>query len=301
MLNMRSSVAISKDQFLDALEFIGAHKESGHSYFAEKVRVECSKFDDEPNVFLSGLSYPSIKRMRANSESIQNEKLCGLIKALYEITGIDASEDKLFEGVSNLDFEPSLRVTATVIDEEKGILRFENFRFSIQEASDKAVSRNGDDVELDVRVGFDRVRMVLEPKSLELEHNWVCGMDEQPSDEEARDYTGDFKMRYVDDYPINWVFLPYEEGKIVKGAVNADLICHAKSESFEEVSSTITAARNSVRVRVVGDNEDGKFSSRSMSEMYRDRVCAELVKRVVMERIAEFQIIKKNIEVDIEQ
>jgi len=297
---MREMIKVSVDpkRLIDALVTLRADTETGNTAFRERVRSRAQELGYDAGVLLQRLGATTIKTMKSGSRRKQTDTLPQpLAVILFIETGIDVTTAQSIQQFSQIDFGINLRIDVLPENpepEEPDAFHLKSFVFEIQEAHAVGSDPSDRDVELDLRIGFDKLRLSINAPGLKVASNRICA-ETPKSPEEIRepDYSGWFTMKLVSREYLSWVFTPKEEGGVLANRVDADELVRIQTDRDAQIVAELTAARESLKVRVVRDSE--KITRKSVAEEHRNKMCAALAKRSINNGANEYVVARKAI------
>ena len=157
-----------------------------------------------------------------------------------------------------------------------------NLMFEIQEADGTADDPDKDDFELELKIGFNRVRLTVYADGLKVPGNRIafeslaCPDDAEKHDAEFR---GRFDIRGVGRDPLSYVFVPREDGAMLAGRLESNgRFVTVETRVGARVHAELSATREALKVRIVDPNGT-RQASKSLSEQHREKMCAAVAKR----------------------
>lgn len=291
-------VEVCSSRALEAFIRLGLQNDGSNQRFQERFRryAHVNEVESVP-ACLRGLSTSSVKNMRRSGVGPRRLSM-PMVGFIFFETDIDVTPTQSLQSFYELGFDAQLGldvVTRNSEDDEVDVHDLRNFRFEIYEANAKADDPGNVDLELDLRIGFDRIRLSLRAENLRPVGNYLAA--ETPRDPDGGgepDYTGWFLMRLASRDPISWVFDPKTEGSVLHGRVDADELGRVESSRGAAIVAELTARRDALRVRVIAE-DGGKKASKSLTEEHRDKMCAALARKSFAATADEFLLFRKRI------
>jgi len=287
---------INHVELRDAFERLKLHTEVGHEVFREKIRDYVKSVSDiSEAVVMKGFSRSNIKNMRSGKAIIPKILSNILIEVIFREIGLDVTKEKILKTIYELGMDIQINIDVKTHNlQTKGREEhdLENFYFEINEANAVAEDPEKKDFEIDLRIGFDQARMTLISDEIQPVGNYFAAeTPRNPDSEIDQDYSGWFQMRLAGRDPLNWVFSPKLEGDILKKRVDAERIGRISTASGAGIVVELTARREALKVRVVG--ADAHKASKTLSEQYRNKMCAAVARRCFVGTAEEFLIYRK--------
>lgn len=296
-MNDLATMPVDFESLVKACEQLKIHTEQGNDAFRELVCERVLEEGANAGELLFGLSQSTVKSMINGKKKNFKEIPQLLATIIFSVTGIDVTESKSVEVFSQLGFDIRLKMDVESGNPEQGQPdkhNLRNFSFEIHEANATAEDPTEPAFELDLRIGFDRIRMTVRAEELKVTSNEVCAeTPREPSSGIPQDYTGWFHMRLADRRPLSWVFLPGTDGQVLKKRVDAPKLASIETKLGTPIAVELTVRREALKVRVVSEN--WIKPNKSMAESHREKMCAAIAKRSIAGSADEYVIFRRQI------
>ncbi|TBF24860.1 MULTISPECIES: hypothetical protein [Rhizobium] len=280
------------DKLLEALVKLRLHTESGNLFFKEKMRSISKEHEVNASFLTDGLSMSNVKNMRRREACIPTTIPRLLVSFLFRETHIDVTRQQALAGFHQLGFDIQLRIDVETRNSENSSIDVHDLRnlfYEIHEFNATAEDPTNPDFELDLRIGFDRTRLTLHAEGLRSIGNRLVGeITRVPGEGADAGYTGWFKMLLTGEKPLNWSFSPKNEGDVLDGRVDAEILASVETRRGAALVAEITAKRDALKVRIVDEN--GRRASKSLSDQHRDKMCAAVARKSIAGAADEYLI-----------
>lgn len=199
-----------------------------------------------------------------------------------------------FEG---FDFGISISLVAEVVDARppnNEIVKLSELRIELYEASSVEPDPADEDYEVDIRLGFDKIRLSLLNEGISLSGNYMLATKAMTPDEVLEnEYVGSFDIRKDGTCPPNWVLHPKKEGDVLSGGIKAPDVCEVSIAGSSVLVVELTAKREALKVRIV--DETAPRAPRSMIDAHRDKMCEAVLSRKFRGRFEEYLLHREEI------
>lgn len=260
--------------------------------FHALVRARASEMEANASDLLRSLSHSNIKTKRGD-KAWPKELPGPLVTILYTESGIDVTVGEVLKAFYGLGFDARLAIDVVSHNREPDqpdLYDLQNLRFEIQEAYAVAEDPENGDFELDLRIGFDRVRLTIRADELKPTGNRFCAQTRlRPGEGDDPDYDGHFAMRLLDTNPLSWAFEPVEEGDVLKNRIEASgNLARIETQRGAGIVAELTARREAMKVRIVGVSRHK--AQKTLAEQHRDRMCAAVARRSIAGSTSEYVV-----------
>lgn len=296
---MTELIKVDPNRFIDALVELGAGSNVKHSSFEELIRLAAIERGLRASDLLTGLGRETVKKWKSNKSEpgLRKPRSVELVRILLGYTAIDVSLDRSFSFFHSLDFNIGLNLDSIPSNDDLDgfvINELVDFWFQIEEANCVAISVDGGDIELDLRLGFDRLRLLIEGEDLEVDGNWLCAMPPlDPSETDKKDYKGWFKMQLAHRDPLSWILSAAHEGKVVSGQIAAEKLGRVKHNSKSGVSVSLTSARDALKVRIIQADGSADSAPKTMADEHRNKMIAAVARKAISDNLHEYEIFNR--------
>lgn len=197
----------------------------------------------------------------------------------------------------SLDFGINIRLLGTIVasrSPDVEVVKLSDLRFELYEASSVEPDPDDDEYEVDIRIGFDQVRLTLLSEGITFSGNYMLATTPlEPEEEIKNEYSGSFLMRSAGTSPPNWIIQSKEEGGVLKGGVKATDVCEVCIPSSSPLMAELTAKREALKVRIV-DTADSRAPKRLIDE-HRDKMCEAVLSRKFQGTFEEYLLHRKEV------
>ena len=275
-MDIHAPTEIDQDAFRKVTERLRLHTPEGHEAFKKDVS---DLHGNKTAELLRGLSFSNIKLMRSGKKGWPTTLPYGLVEMLQQ-GGNDVSFGQRLNLFSKLGFD--IRLDCSCIDarnnENPNRFTLEDLRFEIHEANAVAEDPENADFEIELKVGFDRIRLTVLGDNLKTEGNFIaCETPDSPEAKGISDAVGWFRMRFVSSDPLAWIFEPQQEGRLLSHSVTVEGKVAEVSTSGSRPTAIISALREALKVRVVDPVE--RRAPKALIDAHRDKMCAAVAQR----------------------
>lgn len=275
-MDIHAPTQIDPNAFREAAERLKLHTQAGREAFEEEI---AAAYGNKTAELLSGLSFSNIKLMRAGKRHWPTTLPYGLVEALHR-KGHDVSLGQSLDFFSKLGFD--IRLDCGCGDarnnEDPNRFTLEDLRFEVHEANAVADDPENTDFEIELKIGFDRLRLTVMGEDLKIEGNFVaCETLDAPGAEAISDASGWFKMRLVSTEPLAWIFEPSREGQLLSRTVKVEGKVAEVSTSGSRPIAIISALREALKVRVIDPVE--RRAPKALIDEHREKMCAAVAQR----------------------
>ena len=268
--------------------------------FHALVRVRAPEMEAKAADLLRGLSHSNIK-IRRGDPAWPKALPAPLVTLIYIQTGIDVTAGEVLRAFHDLGFDTRLAIDVISHNREPDqpdLHDLRNLIFEIHEANAVAEDPEDGAFELDLRIGFDRVRLTIRADDLKPVSNRFCAQTPlRPGEGAEPDYDGWFAMRFLDTDPLSWAFEPVAEGDVLKNRIEAPgSLAQIETRRGAAVVAELTARREALKVRVVGDPRHK--AQKTLAEEYRDRMCAVVARRAIAGSASEYVVHRQPLQME---
>jgi len=282
-MSVHEQTTIDPALFQNAVEQLKLHTPTGYDSFFDDLRAV---YGGETGTLTKGFSRSTFRDMKAGNKNYPSTLPYGIVEALYR-KGHDISDRQVLDFFHKLGFDIRLDCGCARNNEDPSRFTLEDLRFEIHEADAVADDPENPDFELELKIGFDRLRLTVMGDDLKTEGNFIaCETSDTPEAEGISDADGWFKMRLVSTDPLSWVFEPKQEGRLLSDVVKVKGKVAEVSTSGAAPVAIISALREAMKVRITDPIE--RRAPKTLIDEHRDRMCAAVAQRSLGQRAPEY-------------
>lgn len=272
---------IDPDSFREAATALRLHTEAGYDKFSTAVTGMHGN-----SHIMKGYSRSTFRDMVACKKAWPTALPYGIAEVLF-LQGHDVSPEKVFSFFNKLGFDIQFACGCAPNNQAPNRFTLEHLRFEIHEADAVADDPEDETLELELKVGFDRLRLTIIGDGLQHLGDFVaCKTPDSPEDDGPSDDSGWFRMRSVSTEPLAWVFEPKEDGQLLSNVVKVEGKLAEVSTSGDAPFAIISALREALKVRVVDPVE--RRAPKALIDEHRDKMCAAVAERSLGAGAPEF-------------
>jgi len=213
-----------------------------------------------------------------------------LVEMIFHKISIDVTLQQNLTAFRELDFDIRLQIPVTPANNEPG----EPDRYSLDgmifEIDEAHAEIDDEEMLIDARIGFDKMRLVIRADDLIPESNYFAGeTPKEPGEGCEPDYTGWYRFKFIGVDPLNWVLTPLKEGVLLKGRIDVEArLAQISARIGSALAAELTVRREALKVRFVDEATDA--SHRSVTETHRQRMSEVAARRSIGRGATEFLI-----------
>ena len=281
----------------EACETLSLATETGHSKFLSIVEQRLASEEYSVSEVMYGLGQSTFKNMRRKNEW-QKPIPQILAEIIFGHSGIDVTVDQSLQTFLSLGFEIQLTLDVERHNEEINgsvTVDLKNLGFEIHEACTVATDPRNEEFELNVRIGFENLRLSVSSEAQVVTSNSVVGETPNTPDQASEpDYYGWFEMRLSSRDPLSWLFFSKVEGETLTKKIQSDgMLAQIRHKTGSPIGAELTARREALKVRVISENE--VRAPKKMVEQHRDKMCAAVARKSISGSGTEYVIYRKSL------
>lgn len=282
-------------RFVKALRAVAADKEKGALDFAASISSWATERDLAAAFLMKGLTRnsvrPWVKALDDGTElpaPTSKPRPAALLRFLREKTGIDATKDQTLELYGDLDFGIELEIGVEPRNEGEldspAILKMCNFVFAVEPAFKEHRIELNDETQrtetLELRIGFDRLRLSISGPALKVHGNFICGLEGIDHETSPSDYQGSLRMKAARTH-VAWSIRPRLAGALADGWLAAEELCSVSVSGEGSLRAELSVAREALKVRVVrvvDEREVLETASPDIVDIHREAMIQSLIR-----------------------